>query len=714
MARSEADREVPAPPAQSHRPGWWAGAPGVAAVSLVATVLSWRTSAWAKVAPGLDPSWQAGLAEGFERHLQWGPGIIFTFGPYGLVDTVLPFYRLTVFLAVLFAFIVSWGLAALMVAAARPAWGLVPAGAVAWLALAVANSHTGYADLLSAAALGLALVALGSERAGRRQAAVVVLGALAGLALLVKFNDGLVACGLLAVAVVAEGAACGARALWRATAGLGALAGAVVVAWAGAGQGLANLPGYFRASFSVAAGYTSAMSLSVGRRAEDYFAVVVAMVLGLVFYLAARSSRAKVDEDVPPGATTVDVRPVDVCPVDVRPVDVPPVGPAGLGGAGRRLRPGRRGNAPSGALGARGLRVSQVALAVSLAGWAWATLKEGFVRHDTHDLTFFGLVLVATALARVGRRYLFVQVGALAVAASLACVAAGAPPAELRSPAASTAALATDLRVALGLGGFRPAQAELHAHLLAAGNGLPASVLSLVKGRSVAIEPAEEAAAYLYPQLHWDPEPVLQGYSAYTDYLDGLGSKFLGSARAPERIVYDPKQVIEGSDPWMSPPATLLSMYCHYAQLAVAGPWQVLGRVRYRCGPARLVGTVRAHFGEPVAVPEEGGQLVAARFSFGLPLLSRLEGVLLKPPAVSIVVRAGGRRGRVLRRAYRFVPGTAGDMHVLVAPASLGYSPAFTTPAVRQLELEGGGWAGGQGRVTVRFYAIRLSRPPRG
>ena len=694
MARSEADREAPAPPAQRHRFVWLAGTPAVAGVSLVATVLSWRTSAWARVAPGLDPSWQAGLAEGFERHLQWGPGIIFTFGPYGLVDTVLPFYRLTVFLAVLFAFAVSWGLGALVVGAARPAWGLVPAGVVAWLALAVANSHTGYADLLSAAALGLALVALRSEKAGRRQAAVVVLGALAGFALLVKFNDGLVSCGLLGVAVVAEGAAYGARALRRAAAGVGALAGALAVAWAGAGQGFANLPGYFRASFSVAAGYTSAMSLSVGRRAEDYFAVVVLVLLGLVFYLSAGSSLARVDRDVPLGATTGDVG---------------PVGKGVLGGEGRRLLHGSRGNARRGGTRGRAERVRQVALAVSLAGWTWAVLKEGFVRHDTHDLTFFGLALVAIALARVGRRYVFVQAGALAVAASLACVAAGAPPAQLHSPGASTAALVTDLRVALGLGGFPPAQAGLSTHLLAAGNGLPASALSLIKGRSVAIEPAEAAAAYLYPQLDWDPEPVLQGYSAYTTYLDGLGSKFLASARAPERIVYDPAQVIEGSDPWMSPPATLLSMYCHYTQLAAAGPWQVLGRVHDRCGPARLVGTARVHFGEPVAVPEVSGQLVAARFSFGWPLISRVEGLLLKPPAVSIVVRAGAGQGGGRRQAYRFVPGTAADMHVLVAPASLGYSPAFTPPAVRQLELEGGGWAGGHGRVTVRFYTIRLS-----
>ena len=565
---------------------------------------------------------------------------------------------MTVLLAVLFALAVSWGLAALVVSALRPAWGLLPSGVVAWAALAISNSHTGYADLASAVALGLALVALRTGDSGRRLAALVALGAVAGFSLLTKFNDGLVVSGLLVVALAAHGVVYGARALWRsAAASVSAFAGVFLAAWAGAGQNFGNLPSYFSGSASVALGYSSAMSLSEGRRAEDFFALAVVALLVLVYHLAA----------------------------------------AGPAAGQRELNP-------------RTELVKRAAVLVSLVGWGWAAVKEGFVRHDTHDLTFFGLALLAIALARVGRRFLGVQAGALAVAACLACVAAGTPPRQLHSPGASTAALATDLRVALGLGGFKRAQAGLRTRLLAAGNGLPAAALSLVEGHSVAIEPADAAAAYLYPQLDWDPEPVLQGYSAYTSYLDGLGSKFLSSSRAPERIVYDPGQVIDGRDPWMDPPGTLLSMYCNYGELAVAGPWQVLSHVADRCGTARLVKTVRARFGEEVHVPRLSGDLVAATYAFGSPLVSELEGVLLKPPKMLIKVWPALGRATGPALTYRFVPGTSSDMHVLATPASLGYSPAFTPPALRAVELQGGGWTRGRGLITVDFYALRLAR----
>ena len=59
---------------------------------------------------------------------------------------------------------------------------------------------------------------------------------------------------------------------------------------------------------------------------------------------------------------------------------------------------------------------------------------------------------------------------------------------------------------------------------------------------------------------------------------------------------------------------------------------------------------------------------------------------------------------------YRFVPGTAGDGHVLAAPASLGYSAPFTPSPVERLEVTGGGWQPGQGQVTVTFLAVPLRR----
>ena len=143
---------------------WAGGWPGVAVVSLLATVLSWRPYEWHPVYAGIDPSWEVGLTMAFMRRLQWGRSVIFTFGPYGFVDGIFPFYRLTAVLSILYALAVIWGLAALVVSALRPAWGLLGAGVAAWAALALASSKTGYSDVAAATALALALAALAAHQ----------------------------------------------------------------------------------------------------------------------------------------------------------------------------------------------------------------------------------------------------------------------------------------------------------------------------------------------------------------------------------------------------------------------------------------------------------------------------------------------------------------------------------------------------------------------
>jgi hypothetical protein len=102
------------------------------------------------------------------------------------------------------------------------------------------------------------------------------------------------------------------------------------------------------------------------------------------------------------------------------------------------------------------------------------------------------------------------------------------------------------------------------------------------------------------------------------------------------------------------------------------------------------------------------GDLVLASFSLSSPVLARAEGLVLRPPVVRVTTwdDQGTGGGTV----YRFVPGTAGDDHVVAAPPSLGYSPAFTPPPVRRLEVTGGGWRPGQGQVTVTFLAVPMSR----
>ena len=92
---------------------------------------------------------------------------------------------------------------------------------------------------------------------------------------------------------------------------------------------------------------------------------------------------------------------------------------------------------------------------------------------------------------------------------------------------------------------------------------------------------------------------------------------------------------------------------------------------------------------------------MVATFALSSPLSARAEAVALKGPEVSLTASYG--EGSAAAEKYRFITGTASDMHVLSVPGSLGYPPAFTPPAMRRFEVTGGGWGPGRARCTSSF-----------
>jgi len=275
---------------------------------------------------------------------------------------------------------------------------------------------------------------------------------------------------------------------------------------------------------------------------------------------------------------------------------------------------------------------------------------------------------------------------------------------SISSPFSSAKAFFTQIGDIAVPGDFSRLQASARARTVAE-EPLAAGTLSLLRGRTIAIEPWEDLVAWADPAAQWEPEPVLQAYSAYTSYLDHLDAAFLASRRAPQLLLYQLTS-IGGRNPAWDPPATTEAMYCHYRALTVSGPWLLLQRAPDRCGQPGPIGSVTARFGQRIdvaAVPRPG-QMIVATFTLTSPLTGEVAGVLLKPPAVYVRASAGGGRPTT----YRFVTGTAGDPHVLSVPSSLGYPPGFVAPVVRQVELSGGGWAAGQGRVRVSFYSVSL------
>ena len=629
------------------RPGGSLSWLGVGLVSALATLFSWRTDPWRPVFAGLS-SWQEGLAFGFEHHLQWGPQVIFTFGPYGFVEDILSMFWVTAALGLVYAVVVTWGLAALIVSALRKPWGLLPAGVVAWASVTIAANLLEAPELALATALGLALASLRATSERGRLGLLGALGALAGFQLLVEINVGIVTAALAAMTVV--GATETSPGAWREHPRVrAALVAAVpflvvlVAALVAARQSLSNFASYVHGSLAVALGYAPAMGSSGGRHAEDWYAVVDVVLLASVFALAL---------------------------------------------VGRPVR-------------------EKAAISLMLAGWAWEVLKEGFVRHDLHDLTFFGLFVVALCLARLPRSLVPVQAGAIALAALLACTANGGPPPSLHSPREAARALEQEVRDLVVPSRWAHQEAVAREQTRLTGATLAPGLVTSLQGYTLANEPWEDGLSIAYPELRWDPLPVLQSYSAYTSYLDDLDASFLSSARAPERILTRPG-TIDLRDPFWDPPATNEAMYCHYEQVGVSEQWQVLARVPDRCGQARVIGVAKATFGQPFAVPAAKGELEVATFSLSSPLWARAEGVLLKPPQLEVTAWA---QGTGKPTTYRFISGTAGDAHVLAVPASLGYSQEFAPPTVVQLQVTGGGWSPGQGAVRVTFFAVPMSRP---
>ncbi|HEY6890578.1 MAG TPA: hypothetical protein VI300_22430, partial [Solirubrobacter sp.] len=226
----------------------------------------------------------------------------------------------------------------------------------------------------------------------------------------------------------------------------------------------------------------------------------------------------------------------------------------------------------------------------------YSTFKQGFVRHDAHSLQFFATALgVAIGLGWMKRPRL---PGYLVVGACVLMYLAVAKPLlyEFHRPRGTI----TAVRESLDTLRHPEALNTLARQQTAAKQNIPPEALRLIGDRPVHFFPTETSVAWSQPQLNWRPLPVIQGFLAYTPYLDGLNADLLRSDRAPERILRTKEHSA------FEDPEAVMEVACRYVELFAQGDWQVLGRVPNRCGPARMVQRVATSTEQPIDVPSVG------------------------------------------------------------------------------------------------------------
>jgi len=331
--------------------------------------------------------------------------------------------------------------------------------------------------------------------------------------------------------------------------------------------------------------------------------------------------------------------------------------------------------------------------------------KEGFVRQPGHDVTFAVVTIVVAAgigLVWTPQRRPYVFLATLLFLSFLSYNFGGATPVSLSRPITSARNLVdfvTTLTSSTNSGRTESAARAALKHNLA----IPASMLDRIGSRTVSVEPLENGAVWVYPQLGYDPEPTLQNYNAYTTNLDNLDVNWLRGARAPAFILYQSSSTIDNRDPAFDPPATELAIACHYRQVAATSTWQLLARASDRCGAPRPLVRVRTGFDVWTKVPTApAGDAVVASVDLSLPLAWKLENLLFRPHEVTLYTNGGAS-------AYRFITGTAADLHLLIPPSDLGYTEGFAPGPISSVEFTLSG-AGSSTPIEIKFYAVHFGK----
>jgi hypothetical protein len=226
-------------------------APALLAAALV-TLVSWPVLGTMQPHLDLDGAWEIGLRQAAHDGFDFGPDLVFTYGPLGFLREPILVYAGTARMAFVYGLLVHFVLCVTLIWGLRRALGslLVAAFVAVLLAGAIWQEPTIVIGFTAAVALtaglarsrGPALIALG-------------LGVLCGIELLSKLNTGIT---LTALGVVAVLAAPAPRRLPAATFA-GGLLGALVLGWVGTGQSLGAVGDYLSGSWQIVSGYSSAM-----------------------------------------------------------------------------------------------------------------------------------------------------------------------------------------------------------------------------------------------------------------------------------------------------------------------------------------------------------------------------------------------------------------------------------------------------------------------
>ena len=648
--------------------------------------------------PALDDSWALALNSAHLRSLQFGPQILFTYGPWGFLDVPLDISRGNLLLGGLFS-----------VAAVASGWlGFyraftralpIAAAAVSSAALVLVLAQGSQASGLMLVGLTLVMLDYVCSDVGERPAWLPgALAGAAGLLIQVKFSEGLMLAGVTT---------CGAlfaptQRVRRTAEVLVVLAVSTCSLWLLAGQSLSHLAAWLHGSVEISLGYTEAMSHEQVLSDALTYAVLVAVVLVVVVQVARayRTEGARV-------ASAVGIVSLALLFLGFREgygrhdlVHQPFFYLVAAGLLAWQVGWPTRATLPrltriAGRVG-QALRLGRtprnVAMGVASVLFTCLVARQAFSESLPSDALSIAIVLVAAVLfalcgASVARACAVVMIAAL-----MAMAAPGL------NPVSSAKDWVREAHTLVS-GAYRDHRTAAAAAVLRDSYAVSASLVSAIGNHPLAVDNFDTSLVWAYG-FTWRSAPVFQQYSAYTPYLDELNAQTIRTATS-EQLILRARDSIDGRNPMWDPPRYALAEICNYRPIGSDPKWLLLQKATNRCSTSTVVQSFSVSADQPVPVPVAGqGELVLMSFTPDNPsLLDRLQRLLDKPRHPLFVHASTGSRPASNFRLPRALasgplvvrlPGTAGWPALWGAAANFDHV-SFT---------EGG-------KVTFRRIALR-------
>lgn len=598
---------------------WGAAGWQQALAAVITAVIFWPQSD-VDADVGLDSSYQAGLALARTHHLAWGPDIVFTYGPLGFLQSTAYYSFDQSLLATIYQLTVVAALFLGIAAALRQRHGPMPSLIGAFTTTGItAILHVGhgsalgmmYPELAVLAALAWAAVPLLQQDPERSPlfTTCIVLGAVAGLELLIKLNTGFT---IMTVAL-AVSALLGWRAVGRHCATVTAFAASTFICWLLAGQRPGDLPTWLGRSAAIASGYSAAMATPLP--ALGPFAIQTAVpVLAWI------------------GA---------LCVMFVR----------GSPGIPRRFV----------------VLIGLVTLITAKKEFTRLGLENFFA-----VLALIVVAVAITPFSGTRRRAFVSVVGVivlLAVNSEHAFRHAHGGDAHDRTVAAAQAPVqAVGRLVTLALPGHvdqRVAQAKARQRAL---YGVPDGFIKTIGSGTVHIDPDETSAVWSY-DLAWRPVPVFQTYAAYAPVLDDLnseslanGPQFVLSRRSPASPATG---TIDGRLGVQQSPRYSRALLCNYTVSGVERRWALFTKTGPHCTPLTALSQVPVRGNDMITIPSPSapGMAVLVGIDLQPTVVDRLFQGTVIPLTIPTVVLDGV--------SYRLIAANAAEPFLLNTPASV-------------------------------------------